>query len=297
MLDGNALALTIPKPAPPSQTVPLRPVILETSKESYLLSPSSPVVGAVQSRSYEIALILETEVVVEEEQASVEEAVDKDQPDAPVAANVAEQSTAPQEHNADVPMAESTPVQEAVKPPETAPAVSDSADVQKPDAPGSPPETTKESDAVPEAASVIEKQLTPPIVPPPAIPVIDPGIMTPPPRSISPVHSPDNNDGPTSSPYAYKSRPSGLHGLGPDDDEAVDDGVSKASLTPVFSVQVLQQNMTEDMFRFTPEGVYVKDGSGGKDDGSATMDTEWVIQVKDWKWVSGNWRGVAERSP
>ncbi|KAF5316649.1 hypothetical protein D9619_006248 [Psilocybe cf. subviscida] len=292
MLDGNALALTIPKPASLSQTVPLRPVILETSKESYLLSPSLPVDGAIKPRSYEIALILETEVVVEEEQASVEEAADKDQPDAPAADNMADQSTAPREQTADVPMEEADPVQEAANPPETAVPISEGVDTRKS---GAPSETPKESDVAPEPAPAAEKQPTPPPTLPPIPPIVDSGIMTPPPRSISPVHSPDNNDGPTSSPYAYKSRQPGLLGLGLDEEEAVEDSVSKASLSPVFSVQVLQQNMTEDMFRFTPEGVYVRDASGGKDDGSTAMETEWVIQVKDWKWVSGNWRGVVER--
>jgi len=51
----------------------------------------------------------------------------------------------------------------------------------------------------------------------------------------------------------------------------------KIALLPT---QVLQRNMTEGMFRFTEEGVYVLDGSA-----SDGMETEWVIQVKNWKWA------------
>jgi len=49
---------------------------------------------------------------------------------------------------------------------------------------------------------------------------------------------------------------------------------------PQLAVQVLQRNLTRDMFRFVNEGVYVKE-----DGGSGGMETEWVIQVKDWKWA------------
>ncbi|TFK39725.1 hypothetical protein BDQ12DRAFT_508429 [Crucibulum laeve] len=43
-------------------------------------------------------------------------------------------------------------------------------------------------------------------------------------------------------------------------------------------VQVLQRNLGQDMFRFTEEGVTIIDGSEG-------MATEWLIQVKCWKWA------------
>jgi hypothetical protein len=53
---------------------------------------------------------------------------------------------------------------------------------------------------------------------------------------------------------------------------------------PQFAVQVLQRNLTRDMFRFVNEGVYVKEDGGGG--GGVGMETqEWVIQVKDWKWA------------
>ena len=64
--------LTPPPPPPPS----VRPVILETAKETYLLSPSVLTAQGRVVRAYDIALVLETEVVVEdqEDQVSVERA-------------------------------------------------------------------------------------------------------------------------------------------------------------------------------------------------------------------------------
>ena len=68
--------------------------------------------------------------------------------------------------------------------------------------------------------------------------------------------------------YGYRRR-----SLSAEDEVETD----KIALLPT---QVLQRNMTEGMFRFTDEGVYVLDGSA-----SDGMETEWVIQVKNWKWA------------
>lgn len=290
MLDGNALALIITKSSPPAQEVSLRPVILETPKESYLLSPSSLAEGTASPRSYEIALILETEVVEEDEPVSAE-GPDKEQLETFGATSATVQATDP--HPDAPPPGANTFAEDAG----TAAVTTSTAptSVESMSAPVDQP--TEEMREVPDAtesrpSAEAEKQKTPTPAQPTTQPTIDSGMTTPPPRSISPVHSPDNNDGPSSSPHAYQSRRPGLVGHGVDEEPL--DEVSRA-LPPIFSVQVLQQSMTEDMFRFTPEGVYVKDSTGGKDDGAAAMETEWVIQVKAWKWVSGNWRGVVER--
>lgn len=42
-------------------------------------------------------------------------------------------------------------------------------------------------------------------------------------------------------------------------------------------MQVLQRNLGKDMFRFTSDGVSIIDGGDG-------METEWLIQVQCWKW-------------
>jgi len=62
----------------------------------------------------------------------------------------------------------------------------------------------------------------------------------------------------------------------PTDSMTLEDETAK----PQFAVQVLQRNLTRDMFRFMDEGVYVKEDGGG-----GGTETEWVIQVEDWKWA------------
>ena len=169
----------------------LRPVILETVKESYLLSPSIP--SSVDARqTYDIALILEAEVVVEEEPLLVE----------------SERNTA-LDGNTD---------------------------------------TTKPVHAIDGLSTTAEK----------TEPIVSPHIVTQSKTSLDSVRKPVE---PPSSP--------------PTDSLTLEDESAK----PQFAVQVLQQNLTRDMFRFVDEGVYVKeDGAGG-------VETEWVIQVKDWKWA------------
>ena len=194
----------------PTSSVPehgdsLRPVILETVKESYLLSPSilssSPSVDGLQT--YDIALILEAEVVVEEEPPLVES-----------------------ERNAVL------------------------------DGDNDTPSPTKPFHAMNDL-STIEK--IEPLVPPQI--VVAQSSKT---SSGSVRHKPvEEILLPSSSP--------------PTDTLTLEDETAK----PQFAVQVLQRNLTRDMFRFENEGVYVKE-DGGVGGG---METEWVIQVKDWKWA------------
>lgn len=166
-----------------------RPVILETLKESYLLSPSilSSSSSTDARQTYDIALILEAEVVVEEEPPLVESE-----------RNIALDGTSKPVHAIDGPS--TTEKTEPTVPPQIA-------------------AQSKTSDSVRKLAE------------------------------------------PSSSP--------------PTDSLTLEDEIAK----PQFAVQVLQQNLTKDMFRFMDEGVYVKEDSAG------SMETEWVIQVKDWKWA------------
>ena len=183
----------------------LRPVILETVKESYLLSPSilssSPSVDVRQT--YDIALILEAEVVVEEEPPLVES-----------------------ERNVLLDGDNDTP-----SPSKPFHAMNDLSTTEKTE-PTVPPQIV-----VPQSSktsgSIVRKPIEEILIPP------------------------------SSSP--------------PTDTLTLEDETAK----PQFAVQVLQRNLTRDMFRFENEGVYVKeDGDGG-----SGMETEWVIQVKDWKWA------------
>ncbi|KAF8972786.1 hypothetical protein BDZ97DRAFT_858719 [Flammula alnicola] len=249
-----------------SNTELARPVILETAKESYLLSPSAPAVSddvtesAPAGRSYEIALILETEVVVEEEQPVAEGAGDKAQE-----------------------QAESDAVEDM--------SMQDDAVDKDPKSPSVPLPVADEPASVSTtaAAESVGKALSSPSNTAPTVPS---RISTPSPRSISPsrpspVHSPEpepkdaSADGPPSSspPYAFRHASLTM-------EEEVDN--DKAPLLPLLAVQVLQRNMTENMFRFAEEGVYVLDGSA-----SDGME-EWVIQVKNWKWAP-SYKGARER--
>ena len=234
---------------PPSPVSPvtqdkdsLRPVILETAKESYLLSPSDESPGA-----YDIALVLEAEVVVEEEpapEADASEEKEQNEDAAPVPA-ASEAAPVELEKAPDVESeANKDPIPSAINSPET---------VNK--------EPLPEDDAV---------------LPPTASP---PNPLPPPPTSgTTPVHSPeplpgDDSMGPPSSPpptdhsFAREKTPTLL----------TDGDIVKTQ----FDVQVLQRNLSVKMFRFTEEGVYVLDGSASGDG----MEDEWVIQVKNWKWA------------
>ena len=174
----------------------LRPVILETVKESYLLSPS--ILSSVDVRqTYDIALILEAEVVVEEEPPLMESERNA----------VLDDTPSPSKH-----------FHATIDPEKIEPTVS--------------PQNVVAQSFKTASGSIVRK------------PVVEEILL------------------PSSSP--------------PTDTLTLEDETVK----PQFAVQVLQRNLTRDMFRFVNEGVYVKeDGVGGG------METEWVIQVKDWKWA------------
>ena len=178
----------------------LRPVILETVKESYLLSPSilSSSSSSVDRQTYDIALILEAEVVVEEEPPLVE--------------------SEPRNAVLDDTLSSAKPFH----------AMNDLAT-----------EKTEPTTAPP--SQIVVAQSSSKTVRKPVEEIL-----------ILPSSSP------------------------PTDTLTLEDETAK----PQFAVQVLQRNLTRDMFRFVNEGVYVKEDGGG-----GGMETEWVIQVKDWKWA------------
>ena len=245
-----------------------RPVILETAKESYLLSPSILTAESAipVERMYELALILETEVVVEDD-PTIAESTDKP-------AEATESAT-------DSVMQPDDASEAAVKDDQATPEAGKDAIATEPE--------TRPADAEPSAPSLesaVKASLSAPISP--ATATAPSRMATPPPRSISPsrpspVHSPepDKDALPSSPMYGYRRR-----SLSAEDEVETD----KIALLPT---QVLQRNMTEGMFRFTDEGVYVLDGSA-----SDGMETEWVIQVKNWKWapvVRGRERAVVNQ--
>jgi len=247
-----------------------RSVILETAKESYLLSPSvllSPTSSGLggSKRLYDIALILEAEVVVEEEQTGVE--VIGSGEEKPLARVVDSES-------ADVPMAGS---EAAVK--EKNALVVDSADASLP----KPDERSMDPPPIASSLQLIiaaDKASAPKeeVLQPLTEPTSAPGSSPPPPSRASPIHSPESTrkfpdgDFPPSSPL-----PTDKASL------LLDDEITK----PQFAVQVLQRNLSKEMFRFADEGVCVRDSSG-----EGGMEAEWAIQVKNWKWAP---KGAKER--
>lgn len=240
----------------------LRPVILETAKESYLLSPSirSSPSSEHSSTEYDIGLVLEAEVIVEEEPAPTEaETIEEKVQDDLVISDPG------------IPTRTATSITpaESVNPVDVDVSQADSEDNTK-EATPTPTEHHTADDVV---GSQDDVSFTAPSNPSPQ----------PPPKSgTSPVHSPeplpgDDGTAPPSSPlptdhsFAREKTPT-----------LTDDDIVKSQ----FAVQILQRHLTQSMFRFADEGVYVRDGSG---DG---MEDEWVIQVKNWKWAP---KGSKER--
>ena len=229
--------------AGPSPAPDLRPVVLETGKESYLLSPSllSLPSSSGPCRVYDIALILEAEVVVEEEQ--------------PIDAEIVTEKT----------QDESTPV----------PGTTPKDDLMIEESKG-----TNESPK--NLASSFEKLQEQPAIQD----ALSPTNELPPEQlelSTSPVHSPETASGADEGSLQPPSSPLLLAA------EKTPAVVAYEELEkPQFALQVLQRNLAQNMFRFADDGVYVLDGSGSGDG----METEWVIQVKNWKWAP---RGSKER--
>jgi hypothetical protein len=253
-----------------------RSVILETAKESYLFSPSIPAAsdGPIElpkERAYELALILETETEVLEEDPIGTEGGDKPLEQMGKPADATEQSSRPDSDKDDLSIIKPLPAfgegrttafshPTSLSPSKT---LLGESSVELAD---------KSSPSLPTSTSAVA-------------PITPLRVTTPPPRSISPsraspVHSPEPEvkDPSMSSPsYVYRRR-----SITTEDEVEAD----KVTMLPV---QVLQRNMTENMFRFTDDGVYVQDGSA-----SDGMETEWVIQVKNWKWAP-NHRGAREK--
>jgi len=296
---------------PVSSTVspddPLRPIILETSKESYLLSPSVRVLPdptssdntqAKPSRVYDIALILEaeTEVVVEaeaedepEQEPDTKEAV-PDTETTELEAKPDDDTTNAVEGDTNDAPPSSTELQKeesaGTKTFSSTPAIAESSTT-----PQDPPSTQlpQPSPTTPAAAtstSAMEQ-----------IPNLGSSPLPAPPHASpthSPIHSPNldsSTELPPSSPLA--DRPKAIPTnpdleAGTETETEADLGSNKPA---PFTVQVLQRNLSEEMFRFTDEGVVVLEsvsslpGENAPVEGAtAPVEAEWVIQVKDWKW-------------
>jgi hypothetical protein len=267
VVDGDGNTSTSPttgstNSAPPTHTIfndPLRPIVLETAKEAYLLSPSALTATTSRVKAYDIALILETEVVVEdqEEQAPppVRDAAVDQKPGQGLVTKESEESV-------DAVVVESS-------------AKGLSSDAADADAPS----TTSANDTRKAAAGVRRTSDTKP-PPPPSPPAHADDSSTPAPAAAPPSPPPPetqdrsfNIDDREKTPLSTTAPETLL--IEPDE------MMMTPGVKPQFAaVQVLQRGLTLEMFRFAEDRVYVLDGSA-----SDGMEAEWAIQVKNWKWA------------
>ena len=242
-----------------------RSLILETVKESYLLSPSVDSPESGEGRKYDICLILEKEVVVEVDPI----VIDGEHPLAVVD---------------DVVMGDVAPLVQVL--------AESAAQTESTTPEGQPTEAVSSSGSGmdPKIEDVNSKTEIPSnTVEPPKdsqLPAIDTtsfhseesSLHLPP--TTDPSHVPSTSSAPEDHPQLLPlpttDRPAAI----PDSSIVPSKENEKVPPPPHQPVQVLQRNLTESMFRFTWEGVKIVERSS--DDG---VETEWAIQVCNWKWA------------
>jgi len=234
-----------------------RSLILETVKESYLLSPSVDSPESGEGRKYDICLILESEVVVEVDLvvANGEHPV--------VVDDVVMGDLVPQ-------LAEGAAHTESTTPE------------------GQPTEAISNSghgieDVDSKAEDVNSKTETPSntVEPPKASQLLAIGATCPHSKESS-LHLPASlpkvsTDVPSTSSAPEDRPPTTDRPAAPD--SLIVPSKENEKVPPHQPVQVLQRNLTESMFRFTWEGVKIVERS------SDGVETEWAIQVCNWKWA------------
>ena len=243
-----------------------RSLILETVKESYLLSPSVDSPESGEGRKYDICLILEKEVVVEVDPVLV---ADGEHPLVVVDDVVMGDVVA---HQAEV--VQGLAAQTETTTPEVQPteAVSISGS-------GMDPKTEDVNSKTEIPSNTVEPPKDSQL---PAIGATSHSTESSPhpPATTDPSHVPSTSSAPEDHPLLLPSptidRPAAI----PDSSIAPSKENEKVPPPPHQPVQVLQRNLTESMFRFTWEGVKIVERSS--DDG---VETEWAIQVCNWKWA------------
>lgn len=324
---------------------PPRPIILETAKERYLLSPSvlpkpATPTSPVSSQSvkqlimYDIGLVLEAEVVVEEEAVPNDTTASgagsvvtgSEQPESAIEKEENE-TRADQDTQAkaidvseDVVMTDSADVADIVgsltvpegqpsdntdaeKPSDSSKApTGDSTEPQAPVRPTSPP---KEGDENTEPQLRADNGGADPIQTPseplptspvtPSEPISQPDSTTPALHLIPKPFAPTPL--PTVPPPHLSSHSRHRHTFSTATVVLIDEetGLEIEPAKPQFAVQMLQTNLTKGMFRFAEDGVYVRDDvvmMNGAEGGEEEVPSEWVIQVKNWKWAPKNARAV-----
>ena len=245
-----------------------RSLILETVKESYLLSPSvdSPELG--EGRKYDICLILEKEVVVEVDPVLV---ADGEHPlvvvDDVVMGDVVV-------HQAEVVQGLAAQTESTTLEGQPTEAISSSGsgmeDVDSKTEDGNSKTETPSHTVEPLKNSQL-----------PAIGATSPHSTESslhPPASTDPSHVPSTSSAPED--HSLLPPPTIAAVLDSSIVPSKENEKVPPPPPPHQPVQVLQRNLTESMFRFTWEGVKIVERSS--DDG---VETEWAIQVCNWKWA------------
>ena len=240
-----------------------RSLILETVKESYLLSPSVDSSESGEGRKYDICLILEKEVVVEVDPVLA----DGEHPlvvvDDVVMGDVVV-------HQAEVVRGLAAQTESTTHEGQPTEAISTSGS-------GMDPKTEDVNSKTEIPSNTVE---------PPKdsqLPAIGP---TSPHSKELPLHPPATTDlshvpSTSSAPEDHPLLPPPTTTAAPDSSIVPSKENEKVPPPPPHQpVQVLQRNLTESMFRFTWEGVKIVERSS--DDG---VETEWAIQVCNWKWA------------
>ncbi|KAF9454377.1 hypothetical protein P691DRAFT_656118, partial [Macrolepiota fuliginosa MF-IS2] len=252
-----------PDSEPPAPT-PNRPVILETPKESYLLSLAHGSEFSPDGRKFDISLILEGEVEEDREDAVVLVVADKNAmkafPEVPPLTPPADEPTesGPAASTSDVAM-------DGVEPSSTE--TKSSGDETQPNK-----ESTKDT-----AESLSQ-------LPSPSTTVLQ--------TDTQPTNTDSSAAGATTTAESLSTTKTvATLPLQSSEDVSMADGQKEGSKkpepvnTPTKTAlkhpvaQVLQRRVGEDMFKFTDEGIIIADGED-------SMRTEWLVQVKSWKWAT-----------
>ncbi|PPQ64360.1 hypothetical protein CVT24_008429 [Panaeolus cyanescens] len=335
---------------------PPRPIILETAKERYLLSPSvlpkpSTPTSAVSSQQgankqpilYDIGLVLEAEVVVEEETVPIDTSgpasaiTGSEQPESAIEKTGGESRTEREkeiETAEDIVMSNSEVGDDVAAPTKAEDSLATTTEIDKdsgkptsPDddsvgitvsvQPGSPARANDEtSDAKLKAEDTAQPSQEqeaaipgrpaspsrhPPLEPLPTSPLAlsetnaQSNLTTPSLRLIPKPFAPTPL--PTVPPPHLSAHSRHRHTFSTATVVLIDEetGLEIEPAKPQFAVQMLQTNLTKGMFRFADDGVYVRDDvvmMNGAEGSGEEVPSEWVIQVKNWKWAPKNARAV-----
>jgi hypothetical protein len=243
-----------------------RSLILETVKESYLLSPSVDSPESGEGRKYDICLILESEVVVEVDPVVVDGGHPVVVVDDVVMGDVVPQAQRLAEGAAQMELTTSEG-----QPTEAVSSSGHRMDSKTEDA-NSKTETSSNTVEPPKDSQLPaigatsphskESSLHPPATTDPSLPKVSTDV----PRSAS--SAPEDHPPTTNRPAAP--------------DSSLVPSKENEKVPAHQPVQVLQRNLTESMFRFTWEGVKIVERSSESDG----VETEWAIQVCNWKWAA-----------